>query len=288
MKKLKFLAFLMIAAFGAAMISSCGDGDDDLEPVGPTLNFLGGMEYVSSDAELTADSEFSVGIRGTHSENIEKFTVTLAINGTSAGTLFDSSFKSRDFDYVFVRTTGPDAQTERYSFTLTDRNGVETTRSITITNTGSGGAELSLFPETGDPFKVSNVKGPNLGAFDLVANGPQAAGDPNDGKDIQDSTGASDLSGGRYDWPARWTSRNGTMFKTAATSFDAITNEANLASAWANGGTETNVLQNIQEGDVYIAKLRGGDTYVAINIVEVFKSASDNSDYISFEYKKVN
>lgn len=287
MKKLNFLAFLMVAALGAVMISSCGDNDDDVVPVGPTLNFLGGIEYVSSDAELTAETEFSVGIRGTHSENIEKFKVTLAINGTSAGTLFDTSFRSRDFDYVFVRTTGPDAQTERYTFTLTDRNGVETSRSITITNTGSGGAELRLFPESGDPFRVWNVRGPELGAFDLVANGPQAAGDPNAGKDIQDSVANSDVAGSRINWPARWTSRNGTTFKKATTSFDAINNEATLEAAWTNGGTETSTLEAIKVGDVYIAKLRGGSTYVAIKIEEVVDTPNDNLDYISFQYKKI-
>lgn len=287
MKKLTFLAFLMVAALGAVMISSCGgDGDDTPEPVGPTLQFLGGAEYVSSDAELTAETPFAVGIRGTHTENIEKLRVSVSINGANAGTLFDSSFKTKSLDYVFNHVTGPAAQTEKYTFTLTDKNGVESSKSITITNTGSGGAVLTEFADGANGFKVWNVRGPNLGAFDLLANGPQAGADPPAGKDIQDSVAQSDFSGTTINWPARWTSRNGTTFKKAAVSYESVINEGGLESAWTNGGTETSVLEAIKVGDVYIAKLRGGSDYVIINITEVVNTPSDNLDYIAFKYKK--
>jgi hypothetical protein len=287
MKKLTFLAFLMVALVGAVMISSCGgEGDDTPEPIGPTLQFLGGAEYVSSDVELTAETPFAVGIRGTHTENIEKLRVSVSINGANAGTLFDSSFKTKSLDYVFNHETGPAAQTEKYTFTLTDKNGVETSRSITITNTGSGGAVLKEFADGANGFKVWNVRGPNLGAFDLVANGPQASADPPTGKDIQDSVAQSDFSGSTINWPARWTSRNGTTFKKVTVSYESVINEGSLESAWTNGGTETSVLQAIKVGDVYIAKLRGGSDYVIINITEVVNTPSDNLDYIAFKYKK--
>jgi len=287
MKKLTFIAFLMVAALGAVMISSCGgEGDDAPDPVGPTLQFLGGAEYVSSDVELTAETPFAVGIRGTHTENIEKLRVSVSINGANAGTLFDSSFKTKSLDYVFNHVTGPAAQTEKYTFTLTDKNGVETLRSITITNTGSGGAVLKEFADGANGFKIWNVRGPNLGAFDLVANGPQASADPPAGKDIQDSVAQSDFSGSTINWPARWTSRNGTTFKKATVSYESVNNEGSLESAWTNGGTETSVLQAIKVGDVYIAKLRGGSDYVIINITEVVNTPSDNLDYIAFKYKK--
>ena len=72
------------------------------------------------------------------------------------------------------------------------------------------------------PFRVYNFRGVKSGAYGITIGGNVLSNEPNSDKDIQDSTALAETS----NWPARWTSRNGTTFKVASNSaWATITNE---------------------------------------------------------------
>ncbi len=284
MKNVKFLSLIALLSFGAFFLSNCTGTEDDPDPV-PVVNFLGGADYLSNDATLTANTPFTVGIAANHTSNIVSFKVVQSLDGTPSVDLVDSAdFKTENFTYNFEGVTGADAGTEIYEFIVADKDGNSTTKTITITNIGDGGADLAVLEEdnNGDPFRVYNFKGVEAGAYEIGI-GTLTSGEPDAQKDIQDSTRNDEIA----NWPARWTSRNGTTFKKVAdNAWTTITNERGIEEAWnAAGEAETAIL--MEDGANYILKLKGGDKYALVSVTKIEETTGNNSDYVQFIYKYV-
>jgi hypothetical protein len=197
----------------------------------------------------------------------------------------DSTFKTKNFDYNYVGSTGGSTGTEVWTFTIIDEKANETSKSITITNFGTGGASLVEIEQDNDgkTLKVYNFQGPNSGAYDLKVGGNLFSADSNSSKDIQDSTTTAEIT----TWPARWTSRNGTMFKKMTNyNWANVTNSAHLLAAWNDVAGGGSLIILVKKGDVYVAKLRGLDEYVLIEITDVVSTSVDNTDYVQFRFKK--
>jgi hypothetical protein len=195
----------------------------------------------------------------------------------------DSAYNDKTIaEFVFNGTTAASAGTEIYTFIVADKDGNSTSKAITITNIGDPGNDLETFEKdnNGETFKVYNFQGPAAGAYEMAA-GPLSSGDANSRKDIQDSTANVETN----DWPARWTSRNGSTFKKVSSSaWSTITNDAEIAASWEAAGSEQSVLTAVK-GDFYIIHAKSSNKYGLIEITDVISTPSDNLDYVEFRYK---
>jgi hypothetical protein len=287
MKNIKFLSLFALLSVGALFLTNCSGTDDDVPEPSPVVNFIGGTDYVDEDISLAASSTFTMGITASHSSNIKSIKITRAISGNVAIELLDSSVNDKVItDFFFTITTQNSAGTEVYSFIVADKDGNSTTKSLTVTNLGDPGKDLVEFlvDNNADTFKVWNFRGPKAGAYGITLGDNLNASDPGNeaDKDIQDSTTLSETS----TWPARWTSRNGSMFRKVTTSsWASITNDAELLAAWDAVGTSQTTV-NITEGDLYVMMLGGDNGFALVEITDVVSTAGDNNDYVAFRYKK--
>ena len=283
MKNIKLLSLLALLGVGALFFSSCG-GDDTPDPK-PILNFIGGADFVSADVDLTANTAFKIAITSSHADNITSFKIIQSLDGSVDVDLFDSmGIKTKVIsEYVYMGTTGATAGSEIYTFIVADKNGNSTSKSITIRNLGDPGRNLETLTQDndGNSFKVWNFRGANEGAFGITVGTALFLSSPNSEKDIQDSVSTADA-----EWPARWTSRNGTTYKKlSADAWTTVTNDATIVAAWKAGGTaQTSVV--VTEGDVYVLNLAGSDVYSLVRIADVVSTPSDNLDYVEFAFKR--
>lgn len=283
MKNIKLLSMGVLLGVGALFFSSCGGTEETPTPK-PVLNFLAGEEYLSSDGqELAANTPFKIAITASHTDNITSFKIIQSLDGSTDVELFDSvDIKTKIIsEYIFSGTTGAKAGTEIYSFTVADKNGSSTTKSITLTNVGDPGKNLRFEDKdnNGDFFKVWNFRGTKAGAYGILVGTNLFSADDNREKDIQDSSANTET-----DWPARWTSRNGTTFKKLTSGdWNTITNDATIRAAWTKNGTAQSFV-SVTNGDVYILNLAGADTYSLVRVTAVDKVVK-NSEYVQFEYK---
>ena len=287
MKRIKLLSLLTLLATGSIFLTNCGPGEN-VDPK-PILEFIGGTEYVASDISLPGNTDFKVGINASHTTKIQTLQITVAYDGgveaipTNCG-LCDSLIDASSLLVDFEGTTRATEGIEKWTFIVSDGDGNTTSKSITITNLGTGGASLIEITQdnSGDPLRVYNFAGPNSGAYDLQLGGNLLSGDDDADKDIQDSVENSEIT----NWPARWTSRNATVFKNVSGySWGTVTNTSQLQAAWDASGAEGSVIDMV-EGNAYMAKLRGGSELVFIEVTKVEKTSSDNKDYVQFRYKK--
>ena len=280
MKNIKFLSMVGMLAFGSLLLTNCGTGDEP-DP-SPVLNFLGG-DYISTNTSLAANTDFTIAVTANHTKNLKSLKVIQSLDGQTDIELVDSAYNDKTIaEFVFNGTTAASAGTEIYTFIVADKDGNSTSKAITITNIGDPGNDLETFEKdnNGETFKVYNFQGPAAGAYEMAA-GPLSSGDANSRKDIQDSTANVETN----DWPARWTSRNGSTFKKVSSSaWSTITNDAEIAASWEAAGSEQSVLTAVK-GDFYIIHAKSSNKYGLIEITDVVSTPSDNLDYVEFRYK---
>ncbi len=280
MKNIKFLSMVGMLAFGSLLLTNCGTGDEP-DP-SPVLNFLGG-DYISANTNLAANTDFTIAVTANHTKNLKSLKVIQSLDGQTDIELVDSAYNDKSIaEFVFNGTTAASAGTEIYTFIVADKDGNSTSKAITITNIGDPGNDLETYEKdnNGETFKVYNFQGPAAGAYEMAA-GPLSSGDANSRKDIQDSTANVETN----DWPARWTSRNGSTFKKVSSSaWSTITNDAEIAASWEAAGSEQSVLTAVK-GDFYIIHAKSSNKYGLIEINDVVSTPSDNLDYVEFRYK---
>ena len=280
MKNIKFLSMVGMLAFGSLLLTNCGTGDEP-DP-SPVLNFLGG-DYISTNTSLAANTDFTIAVTANHTKNLKSLKVVQSLDGQTDIELVDSAYNDKTIaEFIFNGTTAASAGTEIYTFIVADKDGNSTSKAITITNIGDPGNDLETFEKdnNGETFKVYNFQGPAAGAYEMAA-GPLSSGDANSRKDIQDSTANVETN----DWPARWTSRNGSTFKKVSSSaWSTITNDAEIAASWEAAGSEQSVLTAVK-GDFYIIHAKSSNKYGLIEITDVVSTPSDNLDYVEFRYK---
>lgn len=282
MKNIKFLSLFALLAVGALFFSSCGGTDETPDPK-PVLNFLAGVDFLSEDTELSANTAFKIAITASHVDDITSFKIIQSLDGTTDVDVFDSTdIKTKLIsEYIYSGTTGANAGSEIYTFEVSDKDGNTTTKAIKITNLGDPGNNLEQLEvdNNDNPWRIYNFRGPQEGAFGITVGSALFQSAPENEKDIQDSTTSAET------WPARWTSRNGSTFKKlSGGEWNTITNDATLKAAWDNGGTAQSVV-NIAEGDVYAMKLAGGDDYALVLVTEVNRAVARN-EYVQFVFKR--
>ncbi|MEP6794739.1 MAG: VCBS domain-containing protein [Saprospiraceae bacterium] len=121
-----------------ALFASCKKDEGKL----PNISFKTGPVYVSADVALAPTSVLVVGINASKAEDndvLKKFTVSKSVNGAAATTVYsqdlsgaDADSYSHDYTEVLVGNAG---DTIKYTFTVTNRDGLTNQLSITVTVT---------------------------------------------------------------------------------------------------------------------------------------------------------
>lgn len=282
MKNIKFFA-LAAALFAAPIfLTNCGDGET-VAPK-PVLEFIAG-DYVSGDVDLPVNTEFTVGLNASHESNIETLTITVAYDGgaelvPSGCTLCDTTFGSKTFRVDFTGTTRSSTGTEKWTFTIADKDGNSTSKSITVNVVEAGNALFEYeLDNNSDPFRVFNFYGPNTGAYQ-IGGGSLTSSDADEFKDIQDSTTVNEIAS----WPGRWGSRNGSTFKkVTGYNWGTMTSTSQLQSAWDGAGAEQATIIPAK-GEFFVIKT-GTGALAFIEITDRVSTSNDNLDYIQFRYK---
>ncbi len=287
MKIKQILGFSILAISSAFLLNSCGDGTPN---PAPGIDFIAEGGSLTSDVSMDGDKAFTLVFNVTDDSKVKTVEVKSVVNGRISPQL-DTTIDKASAKIKLSRKSYAAIATEVWTITVTDDKGSSTSKSITITTTSAAsGDPLSSFDKDnlGDPFKVWNFLGPKPGAFNLLDGVPLTASDPVSEKDIQDSCILAEVS----QWPARWTSKNGTTFKkVTGYTFDGVSNTGQLDAVWnASGSASKSMVVSV--GDLYIANILAKSSpvrlagKVLIYIMDVKKTAGDNLDYVQFKFKK--
>lgn len=129
---LKSILLLSVIFF----ISSCEKDEGKL----PDISFKTGGSYVSADASVTGGTAITIGINAAKTEDkdvLKKFNISRSTNGAAATSVFDKTLSGSEGDnYSYDYTTTLDnvvGQTDKYTFTVTNRDGLVNQVSLTIT-----------------------------------------------------------------------------------------------------------------------------------------------------------
>ncbi len=286
MKKLSILfASLLLAS--VTFLTSCTE-----DTIPPTINFLGGTGYTSTDVTINAGSDIKVGITATAgSAKLTGFEIT-ATHNNSAVTIYDSTFSSDAFSKTMTLTVEDLGET-KLVFTITDKDGQEAYVSLTVTavagvntytqkilgsydNTQYGSSFASV---DGTVYKIAEAKANSTKIdwmyFYGVSNlATLAAPDDVDAATIFDGTNGLQT----------WGTKNPTRFRivTEGAVWDNITTAADIA-AIATNTTETKASQ-LAVGNIVAFKTAGNK----LGLIKVTEITTGGAGTITYDVKVQN
>lgn len=278
MKKFKILALALLA--GAITFTSCKK--DEETPTGPTLS----VTTTASQIWYGETVEFSYSI--TSNEKIKTLTASSDNANVTTDQGETTSFNgdhsaSGTISFLAAGSGFSTDGSVTFTFTAEDKDGsaYAITKTVSL-STMPLNTETVLTEEITSGI-IHNLIGTGQGAWDLVTNaGVSASGDDAD-KDMANTTTISSTAPETFD--NDWEALNATMF-VQDNAFDYATATEEGAMAAYDAGTASAMAMDVQMGDVFIAKLRGGDDYAVIMITHVEITTGDNDDHIMFKYKK--
>lgn len=151
MKKLSYL--LGIIAITGFLFTSCTKDEDD--PLPPTVSFLGGTEpgtgweRIDMDATLEVGEPFVFGFTATSKsdKNLSKVVVVRDYENVSVNTVLDSTISATSFTVDIETVAFPNNPgSEVFTVTATDKNGLSTSISFTIT-TVAGDPGINVYTD---------------------------------------------------------------------------------------------------------------------------------------------
>jgi hypothetical protein len=270
MRKIKLLAGLVLLT-SIGFFTSCSK--DSTEDLSPSISFIGGTGFTDGDVSLDAGELFKVGItaaaNATSGKNLVKFKVVRTFDNIPV-TVLDSTINTDNFSVQFTTTAVPEVGQERWTFTITDKDGELNELSFIVTTAATAG-EINSYDDiilgsydnatygssfassTGTVYKIADAK-LNSAKVDWVyfygvTNlATLAAPDNADAATI--FTGANGLT--------NWATRNATRFSkvTSAIVWDNITNDSEI-TAVAGGASESKESQ-LQTGNILAFKTTSG------------------------------
>lgn len=265
--------------FGIATLSfltSCDSTSDDPSDIAPLLTVT-----TSASGDVEAGTPVTVEINAGQNPTTKKDLKTLLI--TTPGPDTTVTINAPTFAANFTITAPAVGQSHTYTFKLTDKGDGVAEKSFTLTGV-SGTTGTTFGTEVVGAF--FHIGGSLQGAYDLVNETTVAASGAEASKDMKNT----DLAGDPFSGSWQAGTGNGTRY-VKANSFNYATGTVEDAIAIYNGGANIqSQVQNPQNGDIFIAKLRGGSDYALIKVVSV--DATDNTcscgntGKITFNFKK--
>ncbi len=213
---------------------------------------------------------------GANSDNGLKRVVVKFKSATGIETTkFDTALTAQPTSFNFSRNyIVGSVGTETYTISVTDKKDNIETKSINV---------KSITGFANEAFgKFYHILGSYAGAYDLDKSVERSIADADADKDMSNNDAAGVFTGG-------WEAKNSTMYVksstfnyTNGTSYDAKNDYA--------AGTPSNKVTTPVNGDIYIAKLRGVDTYIVIKIIanETLNNecGCSNKGKLSFNFKR--
>jgi len=105
----------------------------------PTIDFTTGPGYTSADSHLALNTGFKIGVTAKRTEDkddLKTFVVTRSYDGGAEETIDNVAIpaaEAGEFTKDYDLTTRSISGAEKYTFTVTNRDGLITTRAIIIT-----------------------------------------------------------------------------------------------------------------------------------------------------------
>jgi hypothetical protein len=128
---------LIIAVLATALInlSSCEKDEGKL----PNISFKSTTGYTHADASVSSGDPILVGINASKAEDkdvLKTFNISKSVDGQAATTVVNTTLTSAQEDSYSVDypiIAGAAGHTEKWSFTVTNRDGLTNTVSFTLT-----------------------------------------------------------------------------------------------------------------------------------------------------------
>ena len=131
----KNLFFIAIAVLSVGFFTSCEDDEIATEP---TIEFIAGTDMITADATVEVDQVFKFKCIVTKgSSDLEEFTIRL---GNSDLTGYPKTDIDKDSYTDEISLTVVSTGTYAYTFIATDKDGLQETKTITITAEAAAGA----------------------------------------------------------------------------------------------------------------------------------------------------
>jgi len=271
MKKIQLLAGLLLIT-GIGIFTSCKK-DSTTEDLSPSMNFVGGSGFISADANLAAGAVFQVGVNAsansTSKTKLTNFKVVRTFNNIPY-TVIDSTFSESNFNLQFTMVAYPEAGSERWTFTIKDKDGESKELAFVITTVGTA-SDITTFSDvvlgsydnstigssfassTGVVYKIADAK-TNAAKVDWlyyygVTNLSTLA--------APDDVAAATIFNSATNGLQTWSVRNATRFRLATEGavWDNITTAADIAAIAINT-TETFISQ-LEVGNIVVFKTAG-------------------------------
>lgn len=306
---MKRLSFLLVAVILGSMtvLTSCksDDNDDDNVNLEPTLNFVGGAEFISEDATVESDEAFKFGVNcfsnTTSGAKLTNFKITaIANNNPIPEFAVDTNFSADDFQNQFLYTvtnSGTAAVDVNFIFKITDKDGQYTEKNIHVTVEPGGGPIY----EYNDALMGSynSTEGSSFASADGTTYNMDNAQTNSAKIDWMYSYGNTDFAsffapsddladkffGTNMD---EFDTRNETKFKlvTETVDWDNIVDDSQILMYTASGVTETG-LTDLQVGDV-IAFITDPDKPEFANkhgLIKILSYEENNGGTVTFNVK---
>lgn len=140
-KQVQIIMVILTLISTTSIFSSCKK-EDEMEP--PTISFKTDVGYTFADASVTAGSAILIGINAAKSDGegedkdvLNHFNISRSLNGAANTSVYDADLTSAEeenYSYDFSTTASASAgDTEKYTFTITNRDGLQGQVSLTIT-----------------------------------------------------------------------------------------------------------------------------------------------------------
>lgn len=261
-----------------ALLAACGGDGTDVKPK-PTVTFQTGSGFTFSNASVKFDSILKIGIRATTADKkLAKVKVTLATNGGTAGTIWDTTISSANFNFDYkYQVKGGVGDVQKFEVTATDDNGESASVSLNITIN----PPIFSVNQTGNQ-KCWNIIGINKGAYDLNEQMERGSAEDEKFKDLKDMTTISNP-----DFSKAWTSGNGSKFvRVAKADWDNISSSQDLLDLWNQKATSSSTsITNLAVND-YILIKSGQATKFNIYVIRVdeVSDVAGNNDFVKFTF----
>jgi hypothetical protein len=283
MKKAILKTTLLVFVILGTFITGCKK--DEVRPA-PTISFLVGGDYTSTDASVYAGDTVLVGLQCTWNGSDPIKTLTLYANDQMIGTPTDIP-EDYQQGFIFNTTiTKSEVQTENWVFEATDSQGEKNSVSLILSLDDSGGLIVEGLATIGAQDNTTD-----FGYYSLTTNLNYNAANAQTYQNLIDMLGAYDetnflhlVSPNANNLPepylteiADWTTKNATLFCSTTfgpDQFDFINRDNLLISAFSSiPDDQKNKAKDLKVGDVYSFRT-GNGKFGLFKVTEVTSGAS--------------
>lgn len=271
MKKIFLILPAMLLAV-LTLFTSCEDTDGTVDETISAVIGSGDVEEASVGDTIM----FEVSIVA--EDKLETIEVRKGTTTIDDVTDFDNP-ESHVYDFIYVVEAADAGKTLEFAFIITDKKDVSITENYEVSINGL----LTLLEYEKSGSILGNKIGPNESAWNLVTNVRESGSATSDMQNPSIGTGTE-----AEQWIKGWDAETSTMF-VKANDYDYENAAVETAESTYASGSASGQVRDVAVGDIYIAKIRGGDEYAVIKITKVddlITGGASHTEEIGFDYKK--